>query len=144
MFFIEILGKVKHKDNVANFCENVLLDLMPKNRKEVDVVVKFVTQCDDQESGYCYGDQEEIIISIAKKSLGEAYSFEEQMIALCHELVHAKQIITGELDGNYWKGEPITSRSVLTSPWELEAFSLEKTLFEKFYKVSFDSAILFS
>jgi len=144
MFFIEILGKVKQKNKVADFCENVLLDLMPNVNRTVDIVVKFVTECDDQESGYCYGDNEEVIISIAKNSMGQSYTFDEQMLALCHELVHAKQIITGELNGKLWKGEVIAERSATSTPWEIEAFGLERPLFDKFYKTTFDSAIMFS
>lgn len=144
MFFIEILGKVKQKNKVADFCEDVLLNLMPNMNRTVDIVVKFVTECDDQESGYCYGDEEEVIITIAKNSMGQPYKFDEQMLALCHELVHAKQIIKGELSGKLWKGEEIIERSATDTPWEREAFSLEKPLFDKFYKTSFDSAIMFS
>lgn len=134
MFDIEVIGSVKNKNKIADICLDILYDLMPKTKKQVDITVKFVKECDSQEAGYCFGDHEEVIITIAKNSMGEPYTLDEQLITLCHELVHAKQIIKKELNGDLWLGKKITSTHPTNTPWEIEAFNLEKVLFEKHCK----------
>jgi hypothetical protein len=54
---------------------------------------------------------------------------------LCHELVHAKQFIKGELSGSgtVWKGVDMSLiRDIKNQPWEQEAFKLEVELYNKY------------
>ena len=135
MFDVEILGRIAHKEKVQFMCVDILHRLMPRTTKDVDITVKFVDVCDGQVAGDCYGDQEEVFISIAKQSNGYEYSFNEQMLTLCHELVHAKQFIKGELSeqGFVWKGVDFSFiKETKNQPWEQEAFDLETKLFDRY------------
>ena len=58
---------------------------------------------------------------------------------LGHELVHVKQYVTGDLamksKGMYWKGELTDIKSMkdyFKSPWEVEAYGLERYLWMNF------------
>jgi hypothetical protein len=55
------------------------------------------------------------------------YSIEELAVAVAHEMVHAKQSIRGELH------KADFSIPYLEQPWEIEAHSLERELFEKYW-----------
>lgn len=135
MFDIEIIGRVEHKEKVQFMCIDILHRLMPRTSKDVDITVNFVSTCDNEVAGDCYGDQEDVVIHIAKQSHGYKYSFYEQMLTLCHELVHAKQFIKGELSGhgNVWKGVDMSLiRETKDKPWEQEAFELETKLLDRY------------
>lgn len=66
---------------------------------------------------------------------------EDQITALCHEMVHVKQIIDGTLEYHWndeksnwrfiWKGEDLTHLNYNQRPWEIEAEDLERTLATK-------------
>jgi hypothetical protein len=138
MIYVEILGQVKHKAQIHEFCRSVLSDLMPKLRRDVEVTVQFVKECDNQESGYCIGDRDEVFITIAKNSQQELYQLSEQLVTLCHELVHAKQMLSGELvNSMVWKGIDLSFLPIHQHPWEIEAFEKEKSLYEKHKDIVF-------
>ena len=76
-----------------------------------------------------------MFINIARESHGYKYSFNEQILTLCHELVHAKQFIKKELSdrGEVWKGVDMSLiRGTKNMPWEQEAFELETKLYDKY------------
>jgi hypothetical protein len=132
MIYVDIQGQVKQRDQVAHFCRSVLRDLMPRLRRDVDLTVSFVQRCDCEEAGFCVGDRDEVEITVAKTSQGEAYSLSEQLVSLCHELVHAKQFLSGELENPMiWKGVDMSLLPLSQHPWETEAFDKEQSLFEK-------------
>jgi hypothetical protein len=136
MFDICIKGRVKNKNRVYLFAEQVLHDLMPRTTREVELTIEFCTQCEDQNSGYCYGDRDWAVLSVAKTSQGEPFNFDEMMVTLCHELVHAKQYIKGELTKNaVWKGTLYSTDDRTQQPWEQEADALEQLLYDKFKHV---------
>jgi len=135
MFDVEVIGKCKKKELVEMLSGEILCYLLPRTTRDIDITIEFVKECEDQEAGFCIGDINEACIVIAKNSCGEPYTFAEQMLTLCHELVHAKQFIKGELtNGMIWKGVDMSLLSIDKHPWEKEAFELEKVLFEKYCK----------
>lgn len=85
--------------------------------------------------GYCHGDEEEAWIELDETLLGDEDYFKE---TLAHELVHAKQLLTGELSDRpgmitVWKGEEyVNLRGSLPEavykalPWEAEAYDLQR------------------
>ena len=80
----------------------------------------------------------EAFINVAKCSYDYTYSFNERILTLCHELVHAKQFIKGELGscGVIWKGVDYSLiRDLKNQPWEQEAFQLEVKLYNKYKDV---------
>ncbi len=138
MFDVQIIGRVKQAEKVQWMCEHILCSLMPRTTRRVDVNVHFVTECDNSVGGDCYGDHEEVFISIARESRGYKYSFNEQMLTLCHELVHAKQFIKKELSntGGVWKGVDMSLiKGIENMPWEQEAFQLETKLYDKYISI---------
>lgn len=83
--------------------------------------------------GYCYSlPDNEIYIELDSRDK-EIYK------TLAHEMVHAKQLICGDLvDENgltYWKGKLHKSKNTVTDeeyvnlPWEIEAHELEDALY---------------
>ena len=138
MFDVQIIGRIKHAEKVQWMCEHILYSLMPRTTRRVDVNVHFVKECDNQCAGDSYGDHEEVFISIARESYGYKYSFNEQMLTLCHELVHAKQFIKKELSGSggVWKGVDMSLiKGIKNMPWEQEAFDLETKLYDKYISI---------
>jgi hypothetical protein len=132
MIYVSIHGQVQKRGQVREFCQNVLNDLMPRLRRDVDINIQFVKNCDDQEAGYCVGDRDMVDITIAKSSQNESYTIDEQLITLCHELVHAKQFLKGELENSMvWKGVDLSFLPLAQHPWEIEAFEQEQPLYEK-------------
>ena len=132
---VEIFGKIKKAKLIETMCLDALEYLMPKTTKDINLEVYFVNKCDGNVAGDCYGDSTEAFINIAKSSYEYTYSFEEQILTLCHELVHAKQFIKGELcgPGAIWKGIDMSFiQGIENQPWEQEAFSLETKLYNKY------------
>ena len=100
------------------------------------VDIEFVDEIDDQSQGEAIGDKDDVSIKIARNSCGATMSFLNQMQTLAHEMVHTKQFLRGELGydskGNFkWKKEVMEGKKYTEQPWELEATSLERTLFLK-------------
>ena len=81
---------------------------------------------DDGAWGYCNGDTHDIDIDINR-----TISFEDQMQTLAHEMVHAKQFLRKELDGNLWKKRNYDNVEYDDQPWEKEANRLEERLYKK-------------
>ena len=138
MISVEIFGRVKHAERVEFVCLDILQYFMPRTAKTIEVEVHFINTCDDNASGDCYGDANGAYINIARASYNYAYSFNEQLLTLCHELVHAKQFIKGELseNGQVWKGVDMSLiRDLKNQPWEREAFDIETKLYNKYITI---------
>jgi hypothetical protein len=63
-------------------------------------------------------------------------SIKDLGIALCHELVHIKQMVTGKLyrnsAGTVWCGRQYTdSTDYLYTPWEIQAFNMQELVFRR-------------
>ena len=132
---VEIFGKIKKAKTIELMCLDALQYLMPRTTKDIDLEVHFINKCDNNVAGDCYGDLDEAFINIAKSSYDYTYTFEEQILTLCHELVHAKQFLKGELcaSGTVWKGVDMSLiRDVKNQPWEQEAFKLEVELYNRY------------
>ena len=79
--------------------------------------------------GFCtnWGNRE-FAIEI-EKELG----LREFVTALCHEMIHVKQGVRGELTEGfygqqYWKGKNHTGTEYWSQPWEKEAYRKERKL----------------
>ena len=132
---VEIFGKIKNKNTIELMCLDALEYLMPRTTKDIFLEIYFINKCDNNVAGDCYGDLNEAFINVAKCSYGYTYSFNEQILTLCHELVHAKQFIRGELSGcgTVWKGVDMSLiRDIKNQPWEQEAFKLEIELYNRY------------
>tara|TARA_B100002019_G_scaffold292483_1_gene315752 strand:+ start:1026 stop:1457 length:432 start_codon:yes stop_codon:yes gene_type:complete len=137
MIWVDIHGQLKFKNQVAEICEEVLNDYCPQTKKHKFVDIFVYTEIDDQCAGLCSGDREGAEIEIARKSHGERYTYSEMIRNLCHELIHAKQFMKGELHGvnmNRWYRQDFTGVSYRKLPWEMEAYGSEKWLYKTFFK----------
>ena len=121
---------------IEDWATRFLCHLEPElfNRKAktvyVDIEINYSTK--DRMVGYCHGDCEEITIELNEELLEDEDYFKE---TLAHELIHAKQLLMGELKDEkgfktIWKGEEyINFRGHLKEsayrelPWEAEAYS---------------------
>lgn len=130
-------------DYVLNLASE--LDIL---KYDADIDIRFVDRCDADAGGYCFGDNEEVEIEIATHVQGERLEDETMMINLAHEMVHAKQLITGELVDHgiqlttagdtqtlvkvtEWKGQNMTNVAYDDQPWEIEAYAKERGLYER-------------
>lgn len=84
------------------------------------------------------------VFQIGPKALGmvldSALSLENLIITIAHEMVHVKQYARGQikhgrnLKSKLWMGQKIKSQ-YYDSPWEIEAYSKERVLANKVFKI---------
>lgn len=131
MINVSINGRIKNKAKVLEYSEDILKHLMPRVRREVDVHIDIVNEIWETDwHACCYGDKDEVYIEIKR-----LYNRDEMLQNLAHELVHAKQYITGQLDPdlNTWQRKTY-NLPYRQQPWEVEAYKLEEELFKTYGK----------
>ena len=107
MYFIE--GRHAKKDIVELYVINLLKKLKIHRFTAKCILIQFKTELDKRDQ-----------------------TFLQQMQALAHEMVHARQFLRGQLncDGAWkWKGRMADGYEYENQPWEKEAYRLERTLF---------------
>jgi len=133
---VYIEGRVRNKKLVYTYV-GMLLHLLKIDRLERDLEIQFVTQCDGQVLGFCWGDADEVTIQISRMHYNRKLSFIEMMKSLTHEMVHARQIFRKQLINNgvhrTWNGQSADHYSYEESPWEKEAYELEEKLFKEWF-----------
>jgi hypothetical protein len=127
---IDIVAPKKLYDFTLGCC--IHLNIHNLSSKEVVVVMK--KRLPEEAFGYTYGDRRHAEIHVAKTQDGEPLDERLILSTLAHELVHAKQYFRGELTGLYeefglWKGKAHPYHDY-NSPWEKEAYRLEKEMME--------------
>lgn len=89
------------------------------------------TKLEDNIHGWCEYDGDDFYIKISK-----SLDTNTLIKTICHEMVHAKQYIKGELVAEcckrQWKGSDHSASSYSDCPWEVEAYRLEEDLFNSF------------
>jgi hypothetical protein len=129
-----IEGRVKNKKKVEEYIHALAKELGINRLYSKGIFVKFYTKLDHGAQGLCWGDHKSHAeISIARTSNGDAFTLEEMMQTLAHEMVHAKQYLRRELCGYSmaWKGRKPRNYKYENAPWEKEAYRLEEELFNK-------------
>ena len=121
-------GQFSNQRKIVQECEQYLFDACGEVTHDVDIFIDIFTELDDQLGGYCYGDNENINIALARRSDGEYFTRNEILRNLMHELIHAKQLILGEIDHGSF------ARKYEDQPWEIEAYGNEDALCEKYFK----------
>ena len=79
--------------------------------------------------GASYGDNEAVVISLSEELEGELLVY-----AICHELVHARQMLSGDLSIDneiMWRGEDMENVPYADRPYEHEAYYLETVLVQR-------------
>lgn len=121
-------GRFAKKHLIVQECEQYLHDQCGDLEHDVDVTIDLMTELDDQLGGFCYGDNEHIVIGLGRKSHGDYFTRNEVLRNLMHELIHAKQLILHEIDHG------LMFRRYEDQPWEIEAYGNEDVLCEKYFK----------
>ena len=138
MVRVTVNGRIAKKDKVKEYSEQALSDLMPRLRRNVDIDIYIVTECDEKNYALCWGDKNEVEIELARKSGSKKFTHDEMMLNLAHELVHAKQFIKGELHPTLHKWKKFKKDYAKTpyfkQPWEKEAYLIEDKIFNKHWK----------
>ena len=126
MFIIKIPSRIREKDRVYAYVVNLCKALNVHRLRNREITIRFKRVMDDDAWGYCNGDVNDIEIEINR-----TISFEDQMQTLAHEMVHAKQFLRKELDGNLWKKRNYEHREYEDQPGEKEANKLEEKLYKR-------------
>tara|TARA_B100000575_G_C22530722_1_gene342146 strand:+ start:71 stop:499 length:429 start_codon:yes stop_codon:yes gene_type:complete len=138
MVRVNVYGRIAKKEKVKKYSELALSDLMPRLRRNVDIDIYIVTECDEKNYALCWGDKNEVEIELARKSGSKKFTHDEMMLNLAHELVHAKQFIKGELHPTLHKWKKFKKDYAKTpyfkQPWEKEAYLIEDKIFNKHWK----------
>ena len=87
--------------------------------------------------------QEFVEIEIAREDAQGKIPLSDMMVIIAHELVHAKQISEGRLINHgfvekeenllycwEWEGREFSAIAYEDQPWEIEAYALEKEIYE--------------
>ena len=126
----EVIGKGKGYEYhlVHEYLCNLQKELNIHRLRSKWVTVKFVKSVDGN-MGDCIGDTDEVDIRIDK-----TMSWNDQMVTLAHEMVHAEQMLRGKLaDGMRWRNRNYEKCRYEYQPWEVSAHLLEDKLFKICY-----------
>lgn len=131
MLDIDIAGRIRQKDTVYQYIENICnkLDIY-----DTDNILEIEIHKDlDGHYGYCGYDGDTIIVQVARNIFGNKIKYGGLLTTLSHELVHCKQFITGELTnaGYCWKGHHTDNwkdTPYKDKPWEIEPMAREYEL----------------
>lgn len=109
--------------------------------------LEFKSKCDGDAGGFAYGDDETVIVEIARNDACGKIPMKDMMINIAHELVHAEQLASGRLlDGGMvmrkkdgedvlsvkriYEGKTYIDVPYDDQPWEIEAYKMEKSIYE--------------
>ena len=67
MVIVTVHGRIAKKDKVKEYSEQVLTDLMPRLRRNVQIDIYVITECDEKNYALCWGDKDEVEIELARK-----------------------------------------------------------------------------
>ena len=108
---------------------------------DADIEVEFAPKLDGHAGGYCHGDNEEVVVEIATKCMGEKIEKDQILQNIAHELIHAQQILSGRLVDHglqivndclikvqQWDGEYYTNIKYDDQPWEIDAYAREEKI----------------
>lgn len=133
-------GVIKNKQVTSGYVNNLIHGLELQDNDAV-AYIDFVNRIEHDMLGLTYGTKDEVWIEVARNVNCRKLSYLEMIQTLTHEMVHAQQFIKGKLilekDKKVWKGKPADKYDYYDSPWEKEAYELEKTLFLEFFPFSY-------
>jgi hypothetical protein len=132
MIYVEVIGTTSDELRI-HLKEVCYLFLKHLNiyKKTIPLDIS-ITLCRMEEQGHCQFNDDftfpEIDISLRK-----GLKREELVLTLAHELVHARQFLRKQLKNEgriqYWMGVESNNEE-----WEVEAYELEKQLYEEYLK----------
>jgi hypothetical protein len=138
---VHIVGIVGGNKTQREIAENVIYymitKLMPRLRN-IEIEVQLKKMNEDTAVGYCMmgDDKRQYEIEVSKD-----LSIKDFVMTLCHEMVHVKQYVRGEMDDwngmgvARWKNTKVMPETnYYDLPWEKEAYMLQKSLAKDCWK----------
>ena len=113
-------------EDIITFCKREL-----NIPQDVLVSIEQIDLSEDNVHGWTTDSAEDDAYDI---EIDTGLGFKEAILTVCHEMVHVKQFLRKELSSNgmRWKGLPNpNTKSPTTEPHEVEAYKLEKVLYQK-------------
>ena len=133
MIHVFINGRLAKKQDIIIASELLLNEQCPDCNSTVDVNIEILKTVDENLAGYCWGDSKHVEIELARVSNDYTYTRQELLLNLTHELVHAKQLINKQFEFKLQE-ELIKNTPYNKLPWEQEAYGLEDSLYEEYFK----------
>ena len=124
--------KLEHELS-EKICHYMVRELLPRIRN-LTIYVDFQKNLEETDGMMAYAmDLNDRCFEIGvDKELITKYGYREFITALCHEMVHVKQYLRGELKylrgKELWKGRDCTDMEYMEQPWEKEAYKLQEKL----------------
>lgn len=133
---VEFNGRIAQKKRIEEYVKNVIRYFCPRMRRIVQININISNRLDGDVYGYCWGGKNDIEIELARGIIGKDFDLDYMMLNLAHELVHAKQFLTGQLSPYHfkWKTKDYKHTPYSKVPWEREAYKKEDFIYENFWK----------
>lgn len=146
MYNMNVQGTVNQK--LIDYVERVYNYLGLDEYEDCLFDLEFVPRCDANAGGFCNGDEELVIVELARSDAVGRIPMQDLMVNIAHELVHAQQLASGRLVNKGFvfrtneEGEQILTLSQVfdgveytgvkykDQPWEIEAYAKEKEIYE--------------
>lgn len=139
MINIDISGQIARKKDIYNYIEDVIYYLHPRLRRNVDLTLHIVSwkpELKDYHYATCSGNKSLIDIELNRyNEKGEKFTHDQMMLNLAHELIHAKQLIKGDLSPKMqrYKRKYHGNTPYSQQPWEKEAYKNESKIYNMFW-----------
>lgn len=108
------------------------------NKHQSRIRISICQRVEENDEGNCVFDESKDYCKEIKIKVRFNKNMKKTLTVLGHEMIHAKQYITGQLsfieDKAHWRGENIADLEYREQPHEIEAFSLENKVLADFYK----------
>ncbi len=129
MHLVEVRGGRKgQRELVETIVYPLIKHLMPRLRN-IEIDIKLVKNLSEKTGaeGFCLQDEPRRY----ELEIDTALGFRNFITTICHEMVHVKQGVRGELTEvcgkQYWKGK-VCNKDYYEQPWEKEAYRLQDKL----------------
>ncbi len=129
MGYIEVTGGVKHQREIAEQTVVAMMRKLLPRIRQIQIEVKIKKNLEKVHGGmaFCLEVEPRKFEIEVEKDLG----LRDFVTAICHEMVHVKQGVRGELTNKlgfqYWKGRKC-EKDYWEQPWEKEAYRLQDKL----------------
>jgi hypothetical protein len=132
---VDFKGRIAQKKRIEQYTKDTLRYFIPRLRRVVSVNIIVSNTLEDDCYGWCLGDRKEIEIELARSSGKNSFDLDYMMLNLAHELIHAKQFLTGQLSPCHfrWKTKDYKNTAYSRTPWEREAYKKEDYIYETFW-----------
>ena len=124
-------GLAKQREIVNDVVTHCIENLLPRHRT-LWIEAEFRNLDNEHVLGYCY-QTDRNLYTVELDKFQKVYDL---ILTTCHEMVHVKQGVRGELTERhlkqFWKGIEHSDRR--NEPWEREAWDMQKTLAHSFIR----------